>query len=176
ENLAGKKVRCPGCQAIHTVPATLSGADDQTAVIPPESRPAPPAPATPPTEQIQPTAAPRRQRREEAPPDERDRPERKGPTTTSGKAIASLVLGILSLVCCLNFLTGIPAGILGLLAMRDIGQSGGKVTGKAMAIIGIILGLLGSVIVVTTAVVIVIGMQRAASGLGESIAESADRT
>src|SRR4051794_3818491 len=65
---------------------------------------------------------------------------------TSGKAIASLVLGMMSLVCTL--FTGIPAIILGLLGLSDIERSRGLRTGKGMAITGIVLGGLGSTLVV----------------------------
>ena len=47
------------------------------------------------------------------------------PTVTSGRAIASLILGLSSLIC--NILTGIPAIILGFLGLTDIGQSKGRV-------------------------------------------------
>ena len=71
----------------------------------------------------------------------------KPPTTnksngkTSGKAIASLVLGLLSLVgACL---TGIPGLILGILGLNEINRSGGRVGGKGIAIFGIVLSGLG---------------------------------
>jgi prepilin-type processing-associated H-X9-DG protein len=64
---------------------------------------------------------------------------------TSGKAIASLVLGLLSLFCTL--FTGIPAIILGALGLSDIARSKGRLQGKGMATAGIILGGLGSTLV-----------------------------
>src|SRR5690242_13571896 len=49
-----------------------------------------------------------------------------GEPTTSGKAITSLVLGILSMLgCCL--LTGIPALIFGILGLNEAKRSGGRV-------------------------------------------------
>ena len=61
---------------------------------------------------------------------------------TSGKAIASLVLGLLSIVgMCL---TGIPGLILGIMGLGDIGKSGGRVGGKGLAIAGIVLSSLGT--------------------------------
>jgi len=57
---------------------------------------------------------------------------------TSGKAIASLVLGICSFLC--NIFTGIPAIVLGALGLGDIKRSGGAIQGKGMAITGIVLG------------------------------------
>ena len=62
-----------------------------------------------------------------------------------GMAIASLVTGITSIVCC-GLVTGIPAIILGLVARNRINQSSGTLGGGAMATIGVILGFAGSVI------------------------------
>ncbi len=55
---------------------------------------------------------------------------------TSGMAIAALVLGLMSFL--LGILTGIPAIILGIIALVKIEKSGGKITGKGLAIAGII--------------------------------------
>jgi prepilin-type processing-associated H-X9-DG protein len=60
---------------------------------------------------------------------------------TSGKSIASLVLGILSFFC--FFFTGLPAIILGAMGLSEIGRSGGRVVGRGMAIAGIVLGAFG---------------------------------
>jgi prepilin-type processing-associated H-X9-DG protein len=60
------------------------------------------------------------------------------PTTTSGKAIASLILGICSFVTC--FFTGLPALFLGIFALNDISNPKKHVTGRGMAISGIVLG------------------------------------
>ncbi|MDB6122596.1 MAG: hypothetical protein JWQ71_1589 [Pedosphaera sp.] len=54
---------------------------------------------------------------------------------TSGMAIASLVLGILSLFTC--GLTGIPGLILGILALAKINKNQGRLSGKGLAIAGI---------------------------------------
>jgi hypothetical protein len=56
---------------------------------------------------------------------------------TSGLAIASLVLGILSIFTFL--LTAIPSIICGIISLIKIGKSGGKLTGKGFALTGIIL-------------------------------------
>ncbi len=58
---------------------------------------------------------------------------------TAGIAIASLVLGILS-VTCLSILAGIPALICGAIAMQRIGRSGGTLGGKGQALAGLIMG------------------------------------
>jgi hypothetical protein len=62
--------------------------------------------------------------------------------STSGKAIVSLVLGLVSF--CLMFITGLPAVLMGALALRDISQSGGRRSGTGLAIAGIVLGTLGT--------------------------------
>ncbi len=68
-----------------------------------------------------------------------------GPPRTSGKAIAAFVLGLCSFVC--NIFTGVPAIILGCLGLSDINRSRGRLTGGWMAITGIVLGCLGSTLI-----------------------------
>lgn len=63
------------------------------------------------------------------------------PDAVSGKATASLVLGLLSFLTCI--LTGVPAIVLGLLAQRDIRRSGGRLGGDGLAIAGIVTGGIG---------------------------------
>ncbi len=63
-----------------------------------------------------------------------------------GLAIASLVLGILSLVTfclCLGIVLGPAAAIMGFISRQRINTAGGAVTGGAMAVVGIVLGVLG---------------------------------
>ena len=61
-----------------------------------------------------------------------------GPDTkTSGLAITALVLAILSPLTC--FVTAIPAVILGIISLVKIERSGGKLTGKGLAITGIVV-------------------------------------
>src|SRR5437867_6281485 len=60
---------------------------------------------------------------------------------TSGKAVASLILGILSF--CLPVILGIPAIILAILGLRDINRSQGRLKGQGLAIAGIITAVLG---------------------------------
>ncbi len=72
---------------------------------------------------------------------------------TNGKAIASMVLGILLVFTLCTFFspiipiglvaglaTGIPAVILGHMAIKEIAQSNGQQTGREMAIAGLVLG------------------------------------
>jgi Domain of unknown function (DUF4190) len=58
---------------------------------------------------------------------------------TNQKALWSMILGILSIVCC-GLFAGIPAIILGGKAKNEIGASGGAQTGDGMAKAGVILG------------------------------------
>lgn len=69
-----------------------------------------------------------------------------GPVETSGKATASLVLGILGLVICP--LLGIVAIVLGLVAKAEIRRSGGRLRGDGFALAGIILGIVWLVLIV----------------------------
>ncbi len=65
-----------------------------------------------------------------------------GATRTSGKAIASLVLGITSFICC-GVILGLIAIGYGVGAQKEIAASRGAITGKGLATAGIILGALG---------------------------------
>jgi len=58
---------------------------------------------------------------------------------TDGKAIGSLVCGILSITC-LWILTGIPAIILGHMSRHAIRNSMGRLKGEGMALAGLVLG------------------------------------
>lgn len=67
------------------------------------------------------------------------------PAKTSGLAITSLILGILSillLVVCLGPLLAIPAIICGHVAYSRIGKSGGQLQGQGLAMAGFITGYL----------------------------------
>lgn len=59
---------------------------------------------------------------------------------TSGLAVASLILGILSIAMCLGPLAGIPAVILGHKANSAIRRSGGLLQGSGMATGGLVTG------------------------------------
>lgn len=61
---------------------------------------------------------------------------------TSGLAIWSLVLGILSLAC-FSILAAIPGVICGHKALSKIKHSGGALTGQGLAIAGLVTGYLG---------------------------------
>lgn len=61
---------------------------------------------------------------------------------TDGLAIASLIVGILSLLCC-GVILGPVAAIMGFIARNRIAQSGGAVGGGGLAMAGLILGVVG---------------------------------
>ena len=59
---------------------------------------------------------------------------------TSGMAIAALVLGILSIF---TFgLTALPALVFGIISLVIIEKSGGRITGRGFAIVGIVVPVL----------------------------------
>jgi Domain of unknown function (DUF4190) len=67
---------------------------------------------------------------------------------TDGLAIASLVIGILSLVCtvaCLGIVLGPTAAIMGFISRQRITSSGGVLGGGTLALVGLILGIVGFV-------------------------------
>ena len=63
--------------------------------------------------------------------------------STSGLAIASLILGLASFIC--TIFTGLIAIILGVIALSKISNSNGRFGGGGMAIAGIVTGALGCV-------------------------------
>ena len=63
----------------------------------------------------------------------------------SGRATAAMVLGIVSLVLCLGFLTGIPAAVLGKLELNAIDEGRAPEAGRTRAAAGMITGLLATV-------------------------------
>lgn len=62
-----------------------------------------------------------------------------GPPKTSGAAIASLVLGALSVIACC--FTGVPGLICGFVGLSNISKSQGQLKGKGLAMLGIALSL-----------------------------------
>jgi hypothetical protein len=124
EENAGQQAICPGCGRRQIIPAT--GAD---AIQPAEA--APPATGTEQIQRRRPTLA--------APPEDASYSPDVG---TSGKAITSLILGILSVLC--NILTAVPAILVGLFALRDIGRSRDRLAGRGLAIAGIVSACVGT--------------------------------
>ena len=66
------------------------------------------------------------------------------PTATSGKAIASLILGLFSVFACLTFLTGVPGIILGHMAQSEIGRRRGELGGGGLATAGLVFSYFGT--------------------------------
>jgi len=65
-------------------------------------------------------------------------------TKTSGLAIASFILGILSITCI--FFLFVPSLILGIVALKKISRSAGELHGRGFAIAGIVLSGVGGFI------------------------------
>jgi hypothetical protein len=79
---------------------------------------------------------------------------------TSGMAISSLVLGICSFFCWI--LTGLPAVILGIVALRDINRSNGRLKGDGLAIAGIVTGGLSTLMIVPMLIALLLPAVQAA--------------
>jgi hypothetical protein len=65
-----------------------------------------------------------------------------------GLAIASLIIGILSIVCtiaCLGVFLGPTAAIMGFISRQRVASSGGALGGGALATVGLVLGIIGFV-------------------------------
>ena len=71
---------------------------------------------------------------------------------TSGKAIASLIFSILG-----SGIFSIVGLILGYQAKREIDESGGRITGRGLALAGIIIGWVGLALTVLGIVLIIVG-------------------
>ena len=68
------------------------------------------------------------------------------PQRTDGLAVASLIIGIISIVCsvaCLGIILGPTAAIMGFISRQRIATSGGALGGGTLAVIGLVLGILG---------------------------------
>ena len=124
---AGQQAVCPGCGRRQIIPSV-----EEETIRPGENMPA--------------MARGEEKIRKERPA--LSEPEDDAPRTrevgTSGKATTSLVLGIASLFC--NVLTGVPAVIVGILALRDIGKSRKRLGGQGLAIAGIVTACVGTLL------------------------------
>jgi hypothetical protein len=67
------------------------------------------------------------------------------PDKASGMAITALVLGILGLCCC-GFVAGIPALVIGFMERGKINRGEASAKGMWMAIVGIVLGIISSIL------------------------------
>jgi disulfide bond formation protein DsbB len=77
------------------------------------------------------------------------------PPPANGHAIAALVLGVVSLTGC-SFVTGIPAMVIGRMAKREIAESDGATSGQELATIGVVCGLVATVLGVLAIVGVVL--------------------
>jgi hypothetical protein len=137
----GRRVRCPACGAEATVPGTeqavqprprrLATGDDEDAS---EEHPRRHSRRDEDEEE-----RPRRRRREDD--EEEDYEGQRRSSETSGKAVAAVVLGLLSV--CLSVFTAVPAMILAIMSFSDIKRSRGRLGGKGLAVAGLILGCVG---------------------------------
>jgi hypothetical protein len=80
-------------------------------------------------------------------------------TRTDGLAIASLIVGILSLLCC-GVILGPAAAIMGFISRGRITSSGGTLGGGGMAMGGLILGIVGFVLWVVIVIVYAISVSK----------------
>lgn len=80
-----------------------------------------------------------------------------GPASNNTKAVASLIIGIVSLpiaFCCSIFgLVSIAAIVLGRMAKNEIAASGGTQSGAGIAQAGFVLGIVGAVLSVVMFIV-----------------------
>lgn len=83
-----------------------------------------------------------------------------GPPKTNGKAVAGLVLGIVSILFCyLGVLIGPVAIILSVMAGKEItAQPPGTAGGKGMATAGLVTGIIGTVIWGAVVALVVVGV------------------
>jgi hypothetical protein len=135
---AGRQTKCPGCGRVNVIPRQDAIVGDES---PPSARRERPR-----REAIRSGRAAR-----DYEEDEDDRPAartREVATGTSGKAIAALILGLLSFPCLIGnaFLSGLAAIVFACLALGEIGRSRGRLGGKGLAITGLIAGSLGCVV------------------------------
>ena len=103
------------------------------------------------------------------------------PPPNDTKAIISLVLGILSLVCCyLGILPGIAAIALGHLSRGSIRKSTGQLQGDGMALAGMVMGYLSLGWIVILALIAIPnfrnGMDRSRTAANEASAVGSVRT
>jgi hypothetical protein len=84
-----------------------------------------------------------------------------------GLAIASLICGIVGLVCfflCLGVILGPTAAIMGFVSRQRIAASNGTLGGGSLALAGLILGVVGFVASVLWFLLFVIGNRTTTSG------------
>src|SRR5687768_178493 len=125
DEYAGQTTACPACGKELTIP-------------PPQAVQASPA-APPPAAALPDDDDRLRQGRPRRRFEDDDRGPPPGPQPTSGKAVTSLILGLLSLSLPL-LLPNLLALILGFMGLADIRRSKGRLGGSGLAITGIVMG------------------------------------
>jgi prepilin-type processing-associated H-X9-DG protein len=132
EDYAGRKTRCPECDRELTIP----GPSENIEPAPRGRSEPPPEPRRPKKKILEPW-----EDEDDFDADERPRRGRRS-AEISGKAITTLVCGLLGILC---LPAALVAWIVGFLALRDISQSRGRLSGTGMAITGMIVPLVGVV-------------------------------
>lgn len=93
----------------------------------------------------------------------------------SSRAVATLVLGILSITCS-GFLTGIPAIILGLIELKAIKAGEAPREGDSMTKVGLTLGLIGTIlmalVILAAVAIIAFGISLGASGVFDQLSKT----
>ncbi len=143
EEHVGCRVRCPACGEETTVPASSQGVQprpDRRRVDKDED-----------AYEERPQRARRRLAEDE---DEGEYDVDRPRSGTSGKAVAAVVLGLLSF--CLSAFAAIPAIILAFMSFGDISSSRGRLRGKGLAATGLVLGVAG---MITSAVLLFLGLR-----------------
>jgi type IV pilus assembly protein PilA len=92
-----------------------------------------------PLQPISAAPAPQPAQPQPVPPAQPGQPVYVAPPTTSGKAVASLILGFLFFF----FPAAVAAVVLGHISLSDIGKSAGRIQGRGIAVGGLVLGYLG---------------------------------
>ena len=132
ESGVGMQVNCPKCNQSITVPPASSPAKPVVRLVP-----QPPSSGT-------------------IPMQFNTENHRQTDSRTCGVAIASMILGILSLLSC--GITGIPAVICGHIARSKIRKSAGALGGSGMALAGLITGYFGTVLTFVAVIGLLAGL------------------
>jgi hypothetical protein len=135
--------KCGGSMPDESTVCPQCGATVANAPVPTPQQPAPPAPTAGSAWLNPPSGQPQQYPGQAQAYPGQARPYPAAPPQTDGKAVASLVLGIVSIFLCLGILSGIPAVILGHISLSNIRKSMGRVQGSGMATAGLVMGYIG---------------------------------